>query len=164
MGADHTHGHMEEDCCSTTAATGDSGWWLSLRKTEWLTLLLSGGLLLITWPLDHFVFSGKMPEWMRFGLYLTAYLPVALPVWRDAFRAFRKGDYFNEFVLMGVATLGAFYLGEYAEAVAVMLFYTIGEWVQGAAVARSRRSIRDLIAARPDLATRIENGTEHEVS
>lgn len=164
MGADHTHGHMEGDCCSTAAATGDSGWWLSLRKTEWLTLLLSGGLLLITWPLDHFIFSGKMPEWMRFGLYLTAYLPVALPVWRDAFRAFRKGDYFNEFVLMGVATLGAFYLGEYAEAVAVMLFYTIGEWVQGAAVARSRRSIRDLIAARPDLATRIENGTEHEVS
>lgn len=80
--------------------------------------------------------------------FLLAYVPVAFPVVKDAWSAFSKKDFFNEFSLMLIASLGAFLIGEYPEAVAVMLFYSVGEWLQEKAVARSRRNIRDLLGNR----------------
>ena len=138
----HDHAHAEVNCCDPAPAKGMQriSVWKIMSRQQWLTLLVSGGLLLLIRPSDRWVFEGNMPGWLDLCLHLIAYLPVAIPVWRSAFRAFRKKDYFNEFVLMGMATLGAFYVGEYAEGVAVMLFYTIGEWVQAAAVLRSCRS------------------------
>src|SRR5699024_6162989 len=62
--------------------------------------------------------------------YGISYIAVGGPVWLKAFRSIKKGTIFSEFLLMGIATVGAFAIGEYAEGVAVMLFYMIGEYAQ----------------------------------
>jgi Zn2+/Cd2+-exporting ATPase len=106
-------------------------------------ILLLGGILLDY--LDTPWFTG----YVRFTIYGIAYVLVG---WRVVWHAVKslQGSFFNEFFLMTMATLGAFYIGEYAEGVAVMLFYVIGEHFQEAAVLRSRRSIKALIDNRPD--------------
>ena len=89
------------------------------------------------------------PEWfkqpLQLALFGAAYLPVGGPVLWKAMRQIGKGDVFNEFFLMGIATIGAFFLGEYAEGVAVMLFYAVGELFQGAAVNKAKKSIESLL-------------------
>src|SRR5690606_40764387 len=67
-----------------------------------------------------------------------------------------KGDVFSEFFLMGIATIGAFAIGEYPEGVAVMLFYAVGETFQGLAVARARGNIKALLDQRPDEVTVVD--------
>ena len=96
-------------------------------------------------------------------LYLISYLFVGGPVWIKAFKSIRKGTIFSEFLLMGIATVGAFILGEYAEGVAVMLFYMIGEYAQGNAVRKARGSIESLINQQPDVATVERNGRTQEI-
>src|SRR5690606_37565179 len=76
--------------------------------------------------------------YIRLLWYGIAYLPVGLPVIQSMFKAIAKGDFFSEFTLMTIATLGAFFIGEYPEGVAVMLFYTVGENFQGLAVRRAK--------------------------
>lgn len=90
--------------------------------------------------------------------FVLSYLIVGLPVLRQAVRAAVGGFIFNEQMLMGVASLGAMAVGEYAEGVAVMLFYTLGELLQEIAVNRSKRSIASLLDLRPDT-VRVQ--TEH---
>jgi len=107
---------------------------------------------------DHFL---RMPLWegaSRLVWYVLAYIPVGLPVWREAADALRKGSFFNEFTLMGLATLGAFAIGEYPEGVAVMLFYSIGELFQGAAVRRAKQNIKVLLDVRPRFVNLLQNG------
>lgn len=87
-----------------------------------------------------------------------AYLLAGYKVLDLAFRKASRGDFFNEFVLMSVATLGAFYIGEYDEGVAVMVFYGIGEWFQSIAVKRAKASIKALLDVRPEEVTVIRNG------
>ena len=99
----------------------------------------------------------------RFFVYLLAYLPVAIPVFRYAWKAIRAKDVFSEFTLMIIATLGAFYIGEYPEGVAVMLFYTVGELFQGAAVRKARGNIRSLLDLRADSANVIIDGEQLQV-
>ncbi|NLO57975.1 MAG: heavy metal translocating P-type ATPase, partial [Synergistaceae bacterium] len=99
----------------------------------------------------------------RTVLYVSAYLTAGMNVLRSVFLNFRKGIVFDEFFLMAAATFGAFAIGEFAEAVAVMLFYESGELVQSMAVERSRRSILSLMDIRPDSATLLENGKEQRV-
>lgn len=140
----------EADCCgadnqSHRTENNDRLWRnVKLYFPSFLSfLILVTGILL-----DHFQvrwFEGIF----RVSTYAFAYLLVGWEVMRMAAIHLIKGGIFNEFFLMTIATLGAFYLGEYAEGVAVMLFYTIGELVQGNAVRRSKKSIRDLIDSRP---------------
>ena len=104
-------------------------------------------------------FSGPI----RLIWYVVAYLPVGWPVLRRAWSRIVSRDVFTEFFLMGVATLGAFAIGEYPEGVAVMLFYSIGELFQDAAVLRARRSIKALLDVRPDEVTVIRSGKPQTV-
>lgn len=101
------------------------------------------------------------------GAYLTlygiSYLAVGGPVWSQAVQSLRKGVLFSEFFLMGIATAGAFILGEYAEGVAVMLFYMIGEYAQHGAVDKARNSISKLIDQQPDVALVERNGGTEEI-
>lgn len=90
---------------------------------------------------------------LRLGWYLVAYALVGLPVNWEALKSIRRGDVFSEFFLMSIATIGAFFIGEYAEGVAVMLFYAIGELFQDAAVNKAKRSIKALLDIRPDTVT-----------
>lgn len=106
-------------------------------------------ILLITGlALDHT--GGWAQDWMRTALYLLSYALVGLPVLREAAEELLHGDVFNEFLLMGIATIGAICLGEYPEAVSVMLLYRIGEWFQDRAVGRANRDIKALVDLRPD--------------
>lgn len=82
--------------------------------------------------------------------YFVAFLPVGLPVIREAFYAVLQKDFFSEFSLMTIAAIGAFCIGEYPEAVAVMLFYTVGEMLQHKAVDRASQNISRLLDVRPE--------------
>ena len=86
-------------------------------------------------PVSNFFASPAV----RFCWYLAAYFPVGLPVLREAWNGMRQRDFFTEYTLMSLAAIGAFYIGEYPEGVAVMLFYSIGEALQERAVERARR-------------------------
>lgn len=86
--------------------------------------------------------------------YVVAFAPVGLPVMKEACESVAKGDFTSEFMLMSIATLGAFAIGEYPEAVAVMLLYAIGEALQDHAVDKARDNIKSLMAFRPDKARR----------
>ena len=104
--------------------------------------------------------------WFQTGIvrlvwYLVAFIPVGFPVLKEAVEGLREREYFNEFMLMSLAAIGAFYIGEYPEGVAVMLFYSIGEKFQDSAVSRARSNIRSLLDVRPEQATVIRDG--HEV-
>lgn len=109
-------------------------------------LLISG---IIMNALD---FSFFHKEYVALIWYIVAYLPVGLPVMKEAWESMKEKDYFSEFTLMIVATIGAFYIGEYPEGVAVMLFYTIGELLQDKAVDKAKRNIGALLDVRPEKA------------
>ena len=120
---------MSCKCCCTHGHTAIQEKRNSLLKDYWRiilsALLLFGGLILNA--TDTTFFKG---EYVPFIWYLLAYLPVGLPVMREAWESILQKDVFSEFTLMSIATLGAFYIGEYPEGVAVMLFYSLGELFQ----------------------------------
>lgn len=98
-------------------------------------------------------------------LFVLAYLPVSLPVMRSAWSEMRHGAWANEFTLMLLASIGAFAIGEYPEAVGVMLFYAVGEFFQERAVKRARADIRALVSMRPEAATLIQpDGTRQRTN
>ena len=91
--------------------------------------------------------------WIRFSWYFASYVLVAFSVFKDAFQLAKNFDFFNEFSLMGIATIGAFAIGEFPEGVAVMLFYAIGEMFQESAVNKAKNNIKALLDVRPKEAT-----------
>lgn len=97
-------------------------------------------------------------ELLRLISYITAVLPVGIPVLASTLSEWRKGDIFNEFTLMAVASAGAFILGEYPEGVAVLLFYSVGEKLEGIVSGDVREAIKRLIGKIPKTATVIKNG------
>lgn len=113
---------------------------------------------------DRFFFVVDFPRLVYGILYLAAYLVCGRDVIKGAVRSIRKGNVFGEQFLMTVASVGAIFVGEYAEAVAVMLFYNIGEAVQDYAVDRSRDSISALMDIRPDKASVVRGGRVEVVS
>ncbi|TRX00849.1 heavy metal translocating P-type ATPase [Flavobacterium gawalongense] len=118
--------------------------------------IISLVVLLIALLFDNFFPQSWFSGWIRIVWYIVAYIPVGLPVLKEAFESIRKGDIFSEFFLMGIATIGAFGIGQYAEGVAVMLFYSIGELFQMLAVKRAKSSIKSLLDQRPDSANVVE--------
>lgn len=106
-------------------------------------------------------FSRTLPELL---LFLVPYLMIGWDIVYKAFRHIIHGQVFDENFLMSLATFGAFGIGQYSEAVAVMLFYQVGEWFQDYAVTRSRQSITDLMNICPEYANIEENGQLKQVS
>ncbi len=147
-GHDHDHGPVDPN------------------QPQWkqhLGLLLGLAILVCVLVLDY-GFGVKLSKWVSLAVNATAYLLAGWSVLKLAFKKAIRGDFFNEFVLMSVATLGAFYIGEYAEGVAVMVFYSIGEWFQDAAVDRAKASIKALLDIRPDVVTVIRDGKPAVIS
>ncbi|NOX32689.1 MAG: cadmium-translocating P-type ATPase [Deltaproteobacteria bacterium] len=93
-----------------------------------------------------------LPAWWSFVLFFASYLLIAWDVVLSAVKNILRGQVFDEFFLMTIATLGAFAIKEFPEAVAVMLFFKVGEMFQDVALNRSRRSIKSLLEIRPDYA------------
>ena len=122
-------------------------------KVIFSLLLLTSGIIMNALDLAFFREGSVALIW-----YIVAYLPVGIPVMKEAWESIREKDYFSEFTLMIIATLGAFYIGEYPEGVAVMLFYTVGELFQGKAVDKAKRNIGALLDVRPEKALVLREG------
>ena len=148
--------NMSCKCCCTHEHTAKKEKKNSLLKDYWRIILsavlLFGGIVLNATGAAFF--EGKH---VPFIWYLLAYLPVGLPVMKEAWESILQKDVFSEFTLMSIATLGAFYIGEYPEGVAVMLFYSLGELFQDKAVDKAKRNISALLDVRPETATVIRN-------
>ncbi|OQP58956.1 cadmium/zinc/cobalt-transporting ATPase [Niastella vici] len=125
----------------------------------WVPAITSFILLMAGIALDNWIKPIWFSGWTRLVFYIIAYMPVGLPVVIKGIKTAIKGDVFTEFFLMSIATIGAFYVGEYPEGVAVMLFYSVGELFQEAAVKRVKRSIKALLDVRPDSADVLRNDT-----
>ena len=123
----------------------------SLYKILWAALFFAAALL-------------PLPQIVKLSFFALSYVIVGLPIVIKALQNVKNGEVFDENFLMTVATLGAVALGEYPEAVAVMLFFQIGEFFQSYAVSRSRKSIAALMDIRPDFARVQKNGEWAEVS
>ena len=125
---------------------------MNKKQKKMLVRILAAAVLLAAL---HFV---PAEGWLRFGLYLIPYLLIGYDILRKAWKGILNRQVFDECFLMAVATVGAIALalweksGDYTEAVAVMLFYQVGEWFQSYAVGKSRRNISDLMDIRPDYA------------
>ena len=151
-GHDHEDGEHEEDDDHNHGEEESDSW-----KSHW-PLLSSLAILLVMLVLEFgFKFKPVFP--VDLIIYVIAYLLAGFNVLNLAFRKAKRFDFFNEFFLMSVATIGAFAIGSYSEGVAVMVFYSIGEWFQDSAVSKAKRSIKALLDIRPDEVTVLRNGT-----
>ena len=132
------------------------------QKTMLCRILISAALLIVLHVLP-------VTGWLRFGLYLVPYLVIGYDILLKAAKGIRNRQVFDENFLMAVATVGAIALalyedsGDYTEAIAVMLFYQVGEWFQSYAVGRSRRNISELMDIRPDYANVERDGKLEQV-
>ncbi len=145
------------------------------QRVMMIRILISAGILLALQfvsaemfdKADSYLFPSA-GRWLRFGCYLVDYLIIGYDILRKAVKGIKNRQVFDESFLMAVATIGAMALaiyenGEYLEAIAVMLFYQIGEWFQGYAVGKSRRNISNLMDIRPDYANVEKNGKLEQV-
>ena len=127
------------------------------------TIRLAVGAVVYAIGMALTVFA-KLPTLAELAFLIVAYVILGWDVVWQAVKNITRGQVFDEHFLMSVSTIGAFAIGEYPEAVAVMLFYQVGEFFQSLAVKRSRKSISDLMDIRPDSATVKRNGVLQVVS
>lgn len=146
---DHDHDHDHDH-------GGGSGWKSQLP-------LLSALLILAVMLVLDYGFKIQPAKLIQLVVFGIAYLLAGYNVLELAFRKAMRLDFFNEFFLMCVATIGAFSIGSYSEGVAVMVFYSIGEWFQDVAVDNAKRSIKALLDIRPDTVQVSRNGTYETV-
>ncbi|NBI63895.1 cadmium-translocating P-type ATPase [Clostridiales bacterium] len=145
------------------------------QRVMMVRILISAGILLVLQfisaemfdTVDGYLFPSA-GRGLRFGCYLIDYLIIGYDILKKAAKGIKNRQVFDESFLMAVATIGAMALaiyenGEYLEAIAVMLFYQIGEWFQGYAVGKSRRNISNLMDIRPDYANIEKNGKLEQV-
>ena len=116
----------------------------------YLPAIFSFVMLIAGIAFDYFETFPFFEGWIRIVWYAVAYIPVGFPVIKEGWKSIKNGDFFTEFLLMSIATIGAFAIGEYPEGVAVMLFYAVGELFQSAAVKRAKGSIKALLDVRPN--------------
>ncbi len=144
---EHTHDHTHTHGCGCGCGEEEEG--LHLWQFVLTTVMLAVGIIA-----EHTTLPASIATlWEGWGerlWYIIAFLPVGLSVVREAVKNAVGGDPFSEHTLMSIAAIGAFAIGEYPEAVAVMLLYQIGEALQDRAVDRARDNIRSLMALRPD--------------
>ncbi|MCZ2129176.1 MAG: cadmium-translocating P-type ATPase, partial [Bacteroidia bacterium] len=152
----HQHEHSDDD--GHDHSHSDSS-----PLKMFLPSIISLVLLLIAIYLDNYLKPDWFTDWVRIIWYVVAYVPVGVPVLKEAFESIAKGEIFSEFLLMGIATIGAFAIGEYPEAVAVMLFYAVGEVFQTLAVKRAKANIKSLLDQRPDEVTVLRNNQPQTV-
>ncbi|WP_455585886.1 heavy metal translocating P-type ATPase [Bacteroides sp.] len=143
------------NCCHHSGCSPEK------KKNKYIPAIISLVLLAAGMIMNHFQLF-TLP-YSALAWYTVAYLPVGWPVLKEAFEGLRHREFFNEFMLMSIATIGAFCIGEYPEGVAVMLFYSIGEAFQDRAVGSAQRNIKALLDVRPETATVIRDGKPEKV-
>lgn len=155
----HGHDHGDGCCCGhvadNTFAEEPSFW--EEHRTDVFRIAVGAILLLLA------AFGGFAAR-TQVALFLASWLVVGGLVVVEAVGGLFRGRFFDENVLMSIASVGALTLGEYAEGIAVLLFFQVGELFEEYAVARSRKSIRSLVEMRPDTAVVVRNGREERVA
>ncbi len=146
---DHFHSHNDDDGHDHAAVEGS-------KLQLFLPAIISFVLLMAAIAMDNWVPQSWFKDWVRVCWYVVAYIPVGFPVIKDALKSISKDEIFSEFLLMSIATLGAFAIKEFPEGVAVMLFYAVGEVFQTLAVSRAKSNIKALLDQRPDEVTIVE--------
>lgn len=134
----HAHEHHHEET---------EQWW-----RPYIGVAISLGLLIAGLILDHYHDFMTETTWAKPLWYFVAFIPVGFPVVREAIEGISQKDYFNELTLMAIACIGAFCIGEYSEAVGVMLFYCIGENLEDRAVGKATRDISKLMEIKAEIA------------
>lgn len=157
------------------AGRKNSGGMTKKQHTMLIRILIAASIMLALQFVSAETFAGldtylfpSAGRWLRFALYLTDYLIIGYDILKKAFKGIKNKRIFDENFLMSVATIGAMALaifenGDYVEAIAVMMFYQIGEWFQSYAVGKSRRNISDLMDIRPDYANIERDGKLEQV-
>lgn len=157
---EHDHsgheGHDEDD--GHNHGDGETESWIGHLP------LLIALLVVVTMMVLEYGFDKKFNNVIQLIIFIPAYLLAGYNVLNLAFRKALRLDFFNEFFLMSVATIGAFAIGSYSEGVAVMVFYSIGEWFQDTAVSNAKRSIKALLDIRPDTVDVIREGKVQTVN
>ena len=134
---------IQEKACRTPIENS------ATNRTKIIPLVVGAALLVFAIALEQYFSINK---YLPMAVFIFTYLLLGGEVVVRALKNIARGKIFDENFLMAVATIGAFALGEYAEAVAVMLFYQVGEYFQGAAVQKSKKTIAELMDIRPDYA------------
>lgn len=154
MKQEHSHGHSHHH--DHGEGLGGLHGWISPIVSF---VMLAAGMV-SGWISPDFLHDR---EWIRLTWYVIAFLPVGLPVLKEAAEGIARGDLFNEFTLMSIACVGAFCIGEFPEAVGVMLFYSVGEKLQDGAVAKATGDITRLLDVRPKKAHLVADGKRTDV-
>ncbi|MEO5985018.1 MAG: heavy metal translocating P-type ATPase [Ferruginibacter sp.] len=156
-GLDETEVEVHSDDDGHDHGSGEEAGW----KSHWP--LLTALAILLGMLVLEFGFKYKPLFPIDLIIYAAAYVFAGYGVLDLAWRKAKRFDFFNEFFLMSIATIGAFAIGSYSEGVAVMVFYSIGEWFQDSAVSKAKRSIKALLDIRPDKVTVLRNGSKEVI-
>lgn len=145
----HAHSHCDDGCgCGHNHA--------DINKKDFLFKIITGGILFI---LGH-IFSEiqNVPEYISLICFGISYIIVGFNIVKEAVEGILRKEFFDENFLMTVASIGAFAIKEYSEGCAVMLLFTIGEFLQGLAVSKSKKSITSMLEKKPDIVNIISDG------
>lgn len=154
---EHNHNHEDACGCGHNHSHGSE-----INKKDFLFKIICGGFFLVLgYILGEFTDINEKAALICFGL---SYLIVGFNIIKEAVEGIIHGNIFNENLLMGIASVGAFAIGEYTEGCAVVLLYTIGEFLQDMAVGKSRKSIADMIENKPLSVTVIRNEKNTEIN
>ncbi len=159
---EHGHNHNHGDGCGC----GHDHAHEELNKKDFAFKVCVGGALLVAgYILSELAERGTadIPNFVYLLCFGISYLIVGFDIIKEAIEGIIHGDVFNENFLMGIASIGAFAVGEYTEGCAVMFLFTIGEFLQSLAVQKSRKSIRDMLELKPEAVTVLRNGKETEI-
>ncbi len=154
---EHNHHNQDDGCgCGHNHSHG-----AEINKKDFIFKIACGIVFLVLgYVLSEFTEINEKIPLICFGI---SYLIVGFNIVKEAVEGIIHGNIFNENLLMGIASIGAFAIGEYTEGCAVVLLYTIGEFLQDMAVGKSRRSISEMIDSKPQSVTVIRNGKNTEV-
>lgn len=172
MAENHNHNHNHGECsCSCEhnhghdCACGHNH--EDINKKDFAFKIGFGGVLLVVGiVLNKLAENGviNVPEFTYLLCFIISYIVVGFSIVKEAVEGIIHKDIFNENFLMTIASIGAFAVGEYSEGCMVMFLFTIGEYLQGLAVARSKKSIKDMMDLKPQQVTVVRNGKEITVN
>lgn len=154
---EHDHHHSHGDCGCGCGHDHEH----EINKKDFIFKIVCGGILFVAgYILSEFTDVNSYIPLICFGI---SYIIVGFNIVKEALEGVMHGNIFNENLLMAIASIGAFIIGEYSEGCAVVILYTIGEYLQGLAVGKSRKSIADMLEMKPEAVTVIRNGKNIEV-
>lgn len=157
-GHEHHHEHGHDHCCDDGCGCGHEHGGEVNKKEFWTKIIISGVFFIAGYIINEAFTQPASLKYAAMACFAVSYLVVGFEIIREAVEGIMHKNFFNENFLMAIASVGAFAIGEYAEGCAVVLLYTIGEFLQDLAVGKSRKSITDMIKSAPQKVHIEKNG------